>query len=348
MKIKKTFTVKKLLFYILMFVIVGLFITTKLMGANKTVNSFKNTGYMGNALFYDTLKVLNYEVSYDLSPIESIQTEGLVVLNAATFVGQPTTQDYEMIADYVKEGGKMLVLFSQVPSIDEEAAFEGLERVSNVEGPFEQWTFGAEGVLMYGNIETMSNTFVSTERELTYSALKALHPYIVRDGVVFNEYYLYVSEGNRSLWKEMPQGLKFTLIQLLLVFLCFVGYKGKRFGAPLKLYEEVEPDEDQYAKAMGALYHQGGHWEVMLVAYYHHLLSRINRKYRLYMDVEEDSWVSAFETKKDKQLKAAQNVLHFMKGYQEGTLEKQSKRKMRKTIKEMLITIQYLEKSLDQ
>lgn len=351
MKRKRTFTFKKLLFYIFVILAVGFYIFTKLLSPNKTPNSFKNAGYLGNALYYDTLKELDYNVSYELSPIKPHPQEALVVLNVASAAEELTEVDYQLIFDYVRAGGQMLVLFLDTTMGDQHTpppeSFKPI--VDELVGqPFDKWVCGTEGVLMYGSNEILGNISLSMDREVAYRTLQMLHPYMDQEGIVFNEYYLYVTQGGkRSLWKEMPQGVKVTLIQLLIACLWFIAYKGKRFGAPLKLYEEVEPDENQYAKAVGSLYYGAGHWEVLLDAYYQHLLNRIYRKYLLYMDVGEENWIAAFETANDKAYKSAKKVLHFMNAYHAGELKNLSKRKTRKRMKEILIAIQNLERSLD-
>lgn len=351
MKKKKTLTVKKVIFYIFISLVVTVYVLIQFQKSNKTPNSFHNSGYLGNSLYYDTLEKLGYPVSYTIEPVEKINTEGLVVLNVASNLNELEEKDYEKIFSYVRNGGKMLVLFSSEGY--EYEKYPGNEDFTEIsdeieEQPYRKWISGSEGVLMYGSIYTTSNTSVSEEREIAYNTLVMLHPYIEKDGIVFNEYYLYVRDGKRSLWSEVPQGLKFIIYQILIVIVLFIGYKGRRFGAPKILYEEVEPDEHQYAKAVGELYYRGGHYEVLIDAYYKHFISKVYHKHLLYYDVNEENWISVFQDYKDLEYKTATKVYRFMKQYKNGEYEGLSKKRMKSKIKEFLIHIQVLEKSLDQ
>ncbi|PKM93642.1 MAG: hypothetical protein CVU84_14855 [Firmicutes bacterium HGW-Firmicutes-1] len=349
MKKKKTLTVKKALLYLFIVIIVGLYVGIQFLKSNKTPNSFSNTGYFGNSLYYDTLKELGYEVSIEIKPIENINTKGLVVLNVASELNTLNEKDYEKIFKYVKSGGRMLVLFSSSDYMNvDHSQFEELTEAEdeNAGQIYSKWISEANGVLMYGSIYSTNNAAVKTDRQIAYTTLMMLHPYIEKDGVVFNEYYLYVSEGKRSLWSEIPQGLKFTIYQIIVVLFLFIGYKGRRFGAPKILYEEVEPDEHQYAKAVGGLYYRGGHYEVLIASYYKNFISKVYHKHLLYSDLNEENWITAFQN--DKEFKIAKKVHSFMKQYQQGEFKQLSKKRMKSKIKEFLIHIQTLEKSLDQ
>lgn len=345
MKKKKRLTVKKgiLYFFVALIIIVGLF-ALNAKQLQKTPNSFKNTGYYGNALFYDTLKALGYQVSYEMRPISQLKAKGLVVLNVATKNYNLSEIDIEQIFDYVENGGKILVVALNSDSLPtpDQSKYESVPS----SGLYMQWITDSGGILMYGDIYSISNITLSTDREVSYGILEDLHPHINKEGIVFNEYFLFVQDGERSLWREIPGGVKATLYQLLLVFIVFIGYKGKRFGAPRILYEESEPDEHQYAKAVGELYYQAGHWEVLIDAYYHQLLNKVYRKHLLYSDINESNWIQAFEHNKNH--KVAQKVFHFMEQYYQGVYKNFSKKKRNKKIKEILVHIQNLEKSLEQ
>lgn len=345
MKKKKQLTAKNIIFFsvVSMILITGILIlSTQLM--EKTPYSFKNTGYFGNALFYDTLENLGYAVTYEISPMSQIDSNGLIIINVAGASKDISDTDYSILFDYVGKGGKVLVL-----SIDAnylKTPDQGEFELVTTKSPFQKWETNKGGVLLYGDIYLLDNINISSERNLTYEVLKEIHPYMNENGVEFNEYYLFVHEGERSLWKEIPLGIKFILYQLLLLIIVFIAYKGKRFGAPLTLYEEAEPDEHQYAKAVGELYYQAGHWEVLLDSYYHHLLSKIYRKYLLYTDINESNWIEVF-VENHKYHKIANKVFNFMMDYENGKLKNYSKKKKNKKIKEVLMNIQSLEKSLD-
>lgn len=348
MKRKKSITAKKMIVFLLIALLTVVFVYSKVVKTTNTPNSFRSSGYLGNSLYLDTLKKLGYQVKYDIRPIERINTNELVVLNAATF-GDLTEEDYNKIFEYVENGGKMLVLFLNPDSTTVIEPKQLVKKFPNETGsePFRKWVFESEGVLMYGNIFTLSNTSVSLEREIAYQTLEMLHPYIDDERIVFNEYYLFKQIGKRSLWKEMPEGMRFVIYQILVMLLLIIWMKGKRFGAPAKLYEEVEPDEHAYAKAVGELYYQAGHWETLLNSYYLDFIAKMQQKHLLYGDVREDNWLNIFEIQHPKDLKAAKKVYSFIQSYQAGDFEKVSKRVLKKKVKEMLISIQNLEKNLE-
>lgn len=345
MKKRKRFTVKKVLFYC--FIGIILVIGTIFLNSNqlhKTPYSFKNTGFFGCALFYDTLDALGYDVAYEISPINRMDSEGLVVINAASNTAIIKNDDYDSIFGYAEKGGKVLIV--SLNTNDLQTPDTDLFQSEGSVGPFTKWTTETGGVLLYTEIYNFGNITISTERSASYETLKGLHPYINEHGIVFNEYYLFVYDGKRSLWREIPSGVKFVLYQLLIVIIIYIGYKGKRFGPPLTLYEEAEPDEHQYAKAVGELYYQAGHWEVLVDVYYHQLLNKIYKKHLLYTDISESNWVQVFEAH-HRNYKLALKVHEFMKQYKEGALKSHRKKKRNKKIKEILMHMQTLEKSLD-
>lgn len=345
MKKRKRLTVKKVLLYC--FIGIISLIGIMLLNANqlqKVPYSFKNTGFFGSALYYDTLDALGYDVTYEVSPIKRIGSDRLVVINAASNTATISNDDYESIFGYVEKGGKVLILSLNV--YDLQMPSSSLFQSEDVVGPFTKWITNTDGVLLYGEVYTFGNFTIATERAVSYETLKELHPYINEHGIVFNEYYLFVHDGKRSLWREIPSGIKFVLYQLLLLLIIYVGYKGKRFGPPLTLYEESEPDEHQYAKAVGELYYQAGHWEILIETYYHQLLNKIYKKHLLYTDISESNWVRIFQ-EHHKNYKTALKVYEFMEQYKSGALESYRKKIRNRKIKEMLVNIQTLENSLD-
>lgn len=334
MRKMKKLTAKNFFFFLLILIFVLIFSIIKLREPKGMLNSFKNTGYFGNALYMDTLKGLDYSVKYNLMPIENLDTQALIVLNTINRNYELTEQDYEKIIQYVKDGGNLLVL-----NDGNNQLFEDLlaKHAANYEGYqheiIEYWLFDSEGILMAGDANDFSNMAMLEDREDTYKTLQVLHPFIVENGVVFNEYYLYMMSGKRSLWGETPEGVKFIIYQVILAGFLFIWYKGKRFGAPAVLYEEVEPEEHQYAIAVGELYYQGGHYEVILEAYYRQLLQKIHRKSLLELEIKDE--------------RLAENVEKWMDEYHQGFLNGYPKKVRNAKIKVMIVNIQNLMNRLE-
>lgn len=314
--------------------------------------SFKNNGYLGNSLFSDLLKELGYKVSYTLKPMAEMESSGLIILNLATNVDAVNSSwDSSIIQmiDYVRNGGQLLILYDDIYSyLDLDPERDMPDEITDYESKsgLEIWHSKQGGTLMIGSVDSLSNTTVSMEREITYEILKTLHPHMAQEGVLINEYYLYVKEGSRSLWNEMPEGLKYVIYEIILAIIVGFWLKGRRFGKARILYEETEPDEYQYAKAVGQLYYRAQHWQDLIVDYRAHLLERIHKRYHFKTDEAAGSFSNIFigTTIYD-------TAMLVEKSLQPDWLERinsLSKSKQRKAAKEYIEQFQLLERYLDE
>lgn len=316
--------------------IVGIFIVSKMSDSNKTRYSFKNRGYAGCSFFYDLLKELDYDVTYDLKPVHKIDTDRLVVLNMSYVLYK---LDLDEIEQYANRGGKILIVsdYSPFPT-------SGKKVLSN---PLNIWEMDNGGVLICGDVDYFNNIVVTQNRERTYDILTYLHPYMDEHGVVFNEFYLfYETDGKHTLWTDTPQEIKFVLLYAAIVIWLFLWKKGKRFGSPKVLYEEAEPDEHQYAKAVGSLYFGAKHWETLLPYYYNNFIQKLQLQYILFGETNSGNWITTWENQVGKDNKTARKVFREMEQIQ---AEKAQGRKIKnKRIKALLLNIQELETILDK
>lgn len=261
-------------------ILASIYIVVKLNSAMKMPNSFRDTGYLGNALFLDTLKALEYDVTYEIKEIEKLSVNRFVMMNGSGSQGV-SEDNVDKLLDFAQTGGKVMLLLTEdqmeavlVPETDDQGAVFMTDTAS---APFEMgWEYPSGGVMIYDLIDHYSNIELSTQREEAYTYLEALHPYI-KDGVSVNEYFMFVTENKRSLWSETPETVKFVLFAFLVCVGLFFWYKGKRFGAKEIYYEEVEADENSYPKAVAALYLRAKHWEILPNIYFNALKKKIQK-----------------------------------------------------------------------
>lgn len=348
--IKKKRKLRTFFFYGFVMVVVVLSLTTTLLKPTKIPGSFRNSGYMGCSLFSDVLKSLGYQVDYTLKTIQESQAEGLLLLNlgANTDILYSTEQDYiGMIEDYAVDGGAILVLYDAYYSeLPLNPQMDRPEAVSDFlyQAPFDIWHFKSGGTLLTMDLNQLSNTMISVKREEAYEALKVLHPYIASNGVLINEHYLYIKQGSRSLWTELPEGLKFILYQLLIAAAVWFWWKGRRFGRAKILYEEAEPDENQYAKAVGSLYYRAGHWENLLLTYYDNMTGRIGKRYRIKI---EPGTKYAHLLEGTPVHEAAETVENALQAQELERMRQMSRGRRRRQAKELILHMQEIENYLN-
>lgn len=315
---------------ILICVIVAIiYIVVKLNASMKMPNSFRGNGYLGNALFLDTLKALDYDATYEIKEIEKLEPSRFVMMNGSGIQGA-SDENVDKLLKFAQTGGKVMLLLTEdqmenvlVPETDDQGA---VLMADTAVDPFEMgWEYPSGGVILYDVINHYGNIELTTQREEAYTYLEALHPYI-KDGVSLNEYFMFVSENKRSLWSETPETVKFVLFAFLVCVGLFFWYRGKRFGAKEMDYEEVEADENSYPKAVAALYLRAKHWEILPNIYFNALKKKIQKS-----KISPDNWPDI-----EKQLQDLES----------GRYNDLSKRKKHKIIRKLLQDMQAVEKEI--
>ncbi len=122
--------------------------------------------------------------------------------------------------------------------------------------------------------------------------------------IYFNEYNIFAPGQQKGLWDYTPLGVKMIIYQLALVIIAFYYYKGKRFGKPIPLYEEVERSENEYVYNTASIYRQADCWDIMVESYYGSLLKEMNSTH--------EHWLEYWERKSLPSLNNAKKVYNFM------------------------------------
>lgn len=117
---------------------------------------------------------------------------------------------------------------------------------------------------------------------------------------VSNESYFYITSETKTLWDSLSMDQKFFCYQIILFLIAFFAYKGKRFGKPIPLYEEVERTENEYVYSAAALYKHAACWDLAAENYYKSFLRLINKSHDNWLEYwEEEQLPDIFNKRRD-------------------------------------------------
>lgn len=224
-----------------------------------TVNNKAASGY---SIFFQTLRELNYPVERTLKTVDKCSNKSFqLVAQASGFDINDNS-----IKKWVKSGGKLLFLSPK------DYYFVDYGEKVKVEGNILVYKYGS-GVIIAADISDLTNRALAGKTDRAYEILKAMDSYEY-DKIFFNEAYIYSADQN-TLWNFIPIKVKYLIYQLLLVLAAYFYFRGKRFGKPLPLYEEVERVENEYLYSAASLYRQAKCWDLMVDSYYKDFLRRM-------------------------------------------------------------------------
>jgi hypothetical protein len=158
-------------------------------------------------------------------------------------------------------------------------------------------------MLIVDNVDNLTNKTLTKDTYYAYELLEVIHTYSDKS-IYFNEAHLYSNSSSKSLWDAVPIEFKYIIYQILMVLAAYIYYKGKRFGKPLPLYEEVERNENEYLYSAASLYRAAGAWDLMIDNYYEDFLKL--------MDCSNEGWLEYWENEKLPALDKAKEVHNFI------------------------------------
>lgn len=262
------------------------------MGNSLPSYSIVNKSKVGLSVFYETLRELNYPVGRSLRTLtlENVETVQIATIGGGFDINDPK------VKEWIGRGGTLIYLTKEkYPNIDYVVAPE-------INLSLAQYDY-LKGILIVSNVDNLTNKTLTKDTEYAYQLFERLHAYENRD-IYFNEAHLYSSSSSRSLWDAIPTEFKYILYQILLVLMAYLYYKGKGFGKPIPLYEEVERTENEYLYSAASLYRVAGAWDLMLDNYYSNFLNVINCR--------DEDWLEYWEKEKLPALDKAKWVYDFI------------------------------------
>lgn len=270
----------------------GSFELSNRLGGGLPNYSIKNKSKNGLSVFYETLGELNLKAERSMKVLAS---ENKDTVQIAAEGGSFDVNDEE-VKSWIKGGGTLIYLGDgESSALDYKAAAE-------VRQGMRSFKYGS-GKVIVANAVNLTNIKLIKDTEYAYRLFEVIFDYGDR-GIYFNEAHLYSDTGGNSLWYAIPVEIKFVIYQLLLVLAAFIYYRGKGFGRPVSLYEEVERSENEYLYSAAALYRAAGAWDIMLNNYYRSFLNVIPS------DVE--NWLEYWEREKLPSLDKAKEVYDFI------------------------------------
>jgi len=160
-----------------------------------------------------------------------------------------------------------------------------------------------QGTVIVADASGYTNRALTKNTDDAYELFKQVEGYSP-DEICFNEFYMFSDMERQTLWAYTPLEVKFVLFQLLLAFGAFLYWKGKRFGKPVPLYEEVERSENEYLHTVASLYRQAKCWDIVLANYYRSFLRELGYPH--------EEWLNYWKKEYRDSLKKARRVFEFM------------------------------------
>lgn len=281
---KKRVSKDIILFIILIpvFLFLAFFISSRIQSKLPSY-SVINKSRTGLSVFYKALKELKYPVERTLKPIESCDE------NSIQIAAETSNFDInnEEIKGWIENGGTLVYLRDNIFGSIEYEVTQNLSITTSK--------------LKKGNIievegRGLTNKALIKSSDLAYKLLMEIDKYPY-ENIYFNEAHLYPS-AKKSLWDSVPIGIKYICYQLIIILIAFFYYKGKRFGKPIPLSDEVERKENEYLYSTASLYRQAKCWDLMVEGYYKSLLSSINYYDRNWLEYWERGNLPSYDQAK--------------------------------------------------
>lgn len=289
-------------------------------GSSKHAYSIDNKSKNGISVFFETLKELEYPVERTMKSVEDHSTKGLqVIVHNSNF----SLKD-EKVMNWIEEGGTLVYLYEKYYLTLDYASLEETRKYVQV------YSYG-DGKIITAQVNNLTNSELyyqrtrNKERDEAYQLLQIIEEQDYNK-IYFNERYFYLPSESKSLWSSLSQEQKFVCFEIIIFLIAFFSYKGKRFGKPIPLYDEVERTENEYVYSAAALYKYAGCWDLATENYYRSFLRLINRS--------QDNWLEYWEEQQLPMFNKAKEVHDFMQ-------EKHGKVKAKKYI-HIIVVIEQL------
>ncbi|WP_026476870.1 DUF4350 domain-containing protein [Alkaliphilus transvaalensis] len=269
-----------------------------------------NRGERGYSVYYETLKQLGYPVQRGLIRLENQEINKFqIVVEYGDF-----DINHKDIREWVEEGGRLLYLTQDHRSIVEYG-----NKVIIDDDIF--YISYEKGMIIVGDADGITNASLLVDTSYPYQLLQMLVTYAT-DEIIFNEYHLFNEGNNNSLWNQIPLNFKMIIYQLILVVIGFFYYKGKSFGKPIPLHDEVEREEHEYLYASASLYRGAKCWDIMLENYYENFLKILGK--------HEENWLELWGQTQLPHYHKAKEVYSFME-QEENQVKVSGKEKYKET-----------------
>ncbi len=251
-----------------------------------------NKSSMGSSVFYESLIELKLPVERTLKPLVSQDTNSIqIVVPGGSF-----DINSKEIKDWLNKGGIMIHLAVQ------NLRFIDFVPQPEIKGKLAFYRYG-RGMIIGYDAAAITNKEIMNKTDGAYELLAEIANQGKRK-IYFNEAHLFLTLENKTLWDYVPFGIKFIIFQLLLSLTAFFYCKGKRFGKPIALYEEVERSENEYLYSASSLYRQAKTYDLMTENYYNSLLKELKAKH--------EDWLEQWERDKLPELNKAKQIYRFM------------------------------------
>lgn len=270
--------------------------------------SVLNKGSKGTSVLYEAMKKLDYPVKLVLEKIENKNFSKIQIV-----VGSQSSSNFdindEKIRDWIMEGGKLIFLSDQWELIEvdygeKKDAFYSLNDKKGSEFYYKN------GKFILGDSDLISNKTLTKDTEGAYWILETIDEWGY-EAIEFNEFYQYLDPRKRSLWSDIPKGIKFIIYQIAFLIVAIIFYKGRRFGKPIPLYEEVERTENEYVYSVASLYRQARCWELVLENFYNDFLFEFEKMFGKDKHTREE-WIVIWEKEKLPKLNRAKDLHTFV------------------------------------
>ncbi|MBF8983193.1 hypothetical protein IZY60_06565 [Lutibacter sp. B2] len=328
---------------IILIILIPIFLWISLNFSSKSEDNLKpytvlNNKTKGFSVMYETMKELNYPTELSIKKVQNRSVDTVQIISQEE---KSTNFDVNNtdIKNWIEKGGNIIYLS---PDWKDTKVKYGKKIASYNK---EATVFSCEkGKIVVGNTDLLINKTLVENTDGAYWILEQMGQWKY-EHIEFNEYYHYAAKEKPSLWKDTPRGIKLIVCQLLLLIICIIIYKGKRFGKVVLLYEEVERSENEQLLSVASLYQQAGCWEVVFDHYYKDFLIGANKVFVRDEVIVREIWFELWEKEELGKNHKAKKLYEFSK---EPTHEYKSKKKKAKKFLEIILIIEELKKILEK
>lgn len=252
-----------------------------------------NKSKTGTSIYFEALKELDMPVERSMRSIDSSNTD---IVQIVAQGGNFDINSSEA-KKWVEAGGTLVYL---EPGDLHIISYEVLPEIK---GNLFIYKFKKGTVIAVNALGFTNKTFLTNKKD-AYNLISELGSYSYSK-ISFNEYYLFETAVNTSLWDYIPLWLKFIIYQLIIVIMLVFYYKGKRFGKTIPLYEEVERRENEYLYSAAALYKHARCYDLIFNSFYKNFISKMN--------CNDENWIEYWEKEKLPSVNKAMKVYEFVK-----------------------------------
>ncbi len=299
---------------IVLVIAIGCFICLYLL-AERSIGqasfSVLNKENKGVSVIFQTMNKIDYPVSIaDDKILYKDNQDVQIIIEPISFDASKLND--EDIKDWVRDGGKLVYLSSHWNEIYLDYGKKQSEYICSLTDTVKAVVFSyKKGFVLIGDSSILSNKTLTFDTDGAYWILQEIDKWNYKK-IEFNEYYHILRDEQSSLWKDIPQGIKLILYQIVILIIITLLYKGKRFGKPVPLYEEVEREENEYIYAVASLYKHAGCWEVVLESYYNNLMGSLIKVLGKDENLSEETWAEIWKKQRMPHYYKAKKLFKFM------------------------------------